>query len=445
MTGLPLLRAYREDAAFAYFGGQRVGVGQFLTDVAQLAALLPARPHVFNLCADRYRFTVGFCAALVRGQINLLPPNHTADLIGRLTQRYAGIYCLTDGADDYRGLETVRYPAPTVAGAAPPQVPSIPAAQIATLVFTSGSTGEPVPNEKSWGMLVRSAAAELERLGEFVQPGMTLLATVPPQHMYGLESSVLMAIQGGLALHAGRPLFPADVRAELAALPRPRCLVTTPVHLRAVIDETHTLPPVDLILCATAPLSPQLAATAEARLNAPLYEIYGCTEAGQVATRRTTASAEWQALPGVCLRQDGSQTWVSGGHVEREIELQDIIEARGAEKFLLHGRSADLVNIAGKRTSLASLNYHLNSIAGVRDGVFFVPEQTDDAVTRLTAFVVAPGLTREALMDALRERIDAAFLPRPLHMVDALPRNATGKLPREEFNRFSAERAAKAG
>lgn len=445
MTGLPLLRAYRADSVFAYCGGQRVGVGRFLRDVAQLAALLPARRHVFNLCGDRYRFTVGFCAALVRRQINLLPPNHTADLIGRLTRRYADVYCLTDVADDYRGLETVRYPALTSADAAPPEIPSIPAAHIAALVFTSGSTGEPVPNEKSWGVLVRGAAAELERLDRYLTPGMTVLGTVPPQHMYGLESTVLMAIQGGLALHAGRPLYPADVLAELVALPRPRCLVTTPVHLRAVVSETAGLPPVDLILCATAPLSPQLAATAEARLGAPLYEIYGCTEAGQVATRRTTATAEWQTLPGVRVRQAGSQSWVSGGHVEREIQLQDIIEAHGAETFLLHGRSADLVNIAGKRTSLASLNYHLNSIAGVRDGAFFVPEQTDDAVTRLTAFVVAPGLTREALLDALRERIDAAFLPRPLYMVDALPRNATGKLPREAFERFSAERVAKAG
>ena len=116
MSGLALLRSYQDDAVIAYSDGQRVGVASFLQDVAQLAALLPSRHHMFNLCADRYRFMVGFCAALVRGQINLLPPNHTPDLIGRLTQRYSGIYCLTDGADDYGTLETLRYPAMTGAG-----------------------------------------------------------------------------------------------------------------------------------------------------------------------------------------------------------------------------------------------------------------------------------------------------------------------------------------
>jgi acyl-coenzyme A synthetase/AMP-(fatty) acid ligase len=60
-----------------------------------------------------------------------------------------------------------------------------------------------------------------------------------------------------------------------------------------------------------------------------------------------------------------------------------------------------------------------------------MPEQNGDGVPRLMAFVVAPGLTSENVMRALRERVDAAFLPRPLCFVEALPRNATGKLPRE--------------
>jgi acyl-coenzyme A synthetase/AMP-(fatty) acid ligase len=103
------------------------------------------------------------------------------------------------------------------------------------------------------------------------------------------------------------------------------------------------------------------------------------------------------------------------------------------------------VNIAGKRTSLAHLNYHLNSIPGVRDGAFVVPEQEGEAVTRLTAYVVAPGLTSEALLRALRQRIDAAFLPRPLHFVEALPRNETGKLPRRALEEFESGLAGRAG
>jgi acyl-coenzyme A synthetase/AMP-(fatty) acid ligase len=149
-------------------------------------------------------------------------------------------------------------------------------------------------------------------------------------------------------------------------------------------------------------------------------------------------------MSGITLRADGRGTWVKGGHVESEILLADVIELHGRGRFTLHGRTADLVNIAGKRTSLAHLNYHLNSIDGVLDGIFVVPEQEVDAVTRLTAYVVAPGLTSEALLHALRQRIDAVFLPRPLHFVEALPRNETGKLPRRALDELEPGHARRA-
>ena len=116
-----------------------------------------------------------------------------------------------------------------------------------------------------------------------------------------------------------------------------------------------------------------------------------------------------------------------------------MIELRASDRFLLHGRTADLVNIAGKRTSLAHLNYHLNSIAGVRDGVFVAPPDDQGAVARLTAFVVAPGLKPQEIIRELRRRIDAAFIPRPLHLVESLPRNSTGKLPQEAIAKLAAE------
>jgi acyl-coenzyme A synthetase/AMP-(fatty) acid ligase len=445
MSTLPLLRAHCDQAVFAWRERQPVSVGQFLRDVAQLASLLPAQRHILNLCRDRYHFVVGFCAALLRQHVSLLPPSQAPDLIEQLSRRYAGIYCLTDTGEDFQSLETLHYPAWSDTDSGVPAMPQIPAQQIAAIVFTSGSTGQPVANEKSWGSLVRGAAAGLARFDMQGHAGMAVLATVPPQHMYGLESSLLMIMQGGLALHAGRPFFPADVLAELAALPRPRGLVTTPIHLRALLAETAALPPLDFLLCATAPLTPQLAATAEARFGAPLHEIYGCTEAGQVATRRTVETAEWRALPDIQLHQDEQGTRVRGGHVENEVLLHDVIELRGQNNFLLLGRTADLINIAGKRTSLASLNHHLNSIAGVSDGVFVMPAQNDGAVTRLTAFVVAPTLTSETVMNALRQRIDAAFLPRPLCLVAALPRNDTGKLPHAALRQLYTEREKKTG
>ena len=445
MPGLPLLRNFGPDSVFAYRGyegGAAIPVRQFLHEIVQLARALPDKAYVLNACADRYRFSVGFAAALLRGQVTLLPPNQTPDMLERLQTGYPDVYRLVDSELTECGLPTMVFPQLAAYDGAGIAIPEIPAEQPAALTFTSGSTGEPEPHAKSWRVLVESGSAEGARLG-LEGAGLSLLGTVPPQHMYGLESTVLMPMQGGIAIHGGRPLYPADVCDALDALPRPRALVTTPVHLRSLVSESGALPAVDIIVCATAPLAPQLAAESEARFNAPLHEIYGCTEAGQVATRRTVATAEWRALPGIRLRQDERGTWVHGGHVHEEILLSDMIELRGRDAFLLHGRNADLVNIAGKRTSLAHLNHHLNSVEGVRDGVFVVPDdEGGDSVPRLMAFVVAPGITREAVLEGLRKRIDPAFMPRPLSFVAALPRNATGKLPRAALQALASETQA---
>ena len=437
--GLPLLSGYGAGAVFAWRNGRAIGVDEYLSDVTHAAAQLPDRRHVLNLCADRYRFAVALGAALVRGQVSLLPPNQAPDLLERLAAGYPGLYCLGDpvtpGGHPQSvpppALEWVAVPVRAEPARVAARIPVLPGTQAGVIVFTSGSTGEPVPHRKSWGALVGSARAEIERLGV---SGLSLLGTVPPQHVYGLESTVLMAMQGGCALHAGRPFYPSDIRAALESLPRPRGLVTTPVHLRVLLAEPEPLPAADFLLCATAPLSPQLAAEAEARFAAPLHEIYGCTEAGQIASRRTVETDEWRALRGLVLRADGGGTRVGGGHVEQEVLLGDVIELRGRSRFLLHGRTADLVNVAGKRTSLAHLNYHLNSIEGVRDGAFALPEGEGEGVARLMAFVVAPGVERAAILEALRRRIDPAFLPRPLCFVEALPRNDTGKLPRQALD-----------
>jgi acyl-coenzyme A synthetase/AMP-(fatty) acid ligase len=445
MVELPLIRDFQPGAVLAHRAGRRIYVEEFLRDVMRLAERLPEGRYVLNALTDRYRFLVGLSAALLRTQVSLLPPNQTPRLLEQLQASYSDMYRLTDELCGQAGLDRALTSVADGRAMPVPSVPKIDSAQIAAIVFTSGSTGEPMPHRKSWGGLVDSARAAGERLAIHASPGMAILGTVLPIHMFGLESTVLLVTQNGLTMHAGRPFYPADIRAQLETLPRPRGLVTTPLHLRTLLAEPDRLPPVDLLLSATAPLSSQLAARAEERFATPLVEIYGCTEAGQVATRRTVEDAAWRTYPGIALRQDLRGTWVSGGHVDGEVLLADVIELRGRDSFLLHGRTADLVDIAGKRASLAHLDFHLNSVEGVVDGIFIVPERNGEEVTRLMAFVVAPGMTVDTVMNALRSRIDAAFLPRPLYLVDDLPRNATGKLPREALARLVSERALKAG
>jgi acyl-coenzyme A synthetase/AMP-(fatty) acid ligase len=276
--------------------------------------------------------------------------------------------------------------------------------------------------------LVSSALAAGEAIGAAGLAGASLVGTVPHQHSYGLESLVVLAWQHGLLLRAEMPFFPADIVALLAEVPRPRILVTTPVHLRALLAESDDVPPVDLLLLATAPLALDLARVAEAAFAAPLFEIYGCSEVGQLAARRSVQTELWQCLDGITLRQDAEGSWACGAAIAVETLLADVIDLADPAHFRLLGRMADQVNIAGKRSSLAFLTAHLLAIDGVEDAIFLLPDEP--STERLAALVVAPHLTEAAILAALRVRIDPAFLPRPLRRVDRLPRDALGKVPR---------------
>jgi acyl-coenzyme A synthetase/AMP-(fatty) acid ligase len=439
---LPLAAHAGAGSIAAYRRGEPVSAGQFLHDVVRVADALPPAGHILNFCADRYWFAVVLCAAVRRGQVTLLPPTTTPNVIRAMREFAGDAYFVSDDPAMRVDLPRFELPRPSRGSREPADVERVSADHVAACVFTSGSTGEPAPHDKTWGGLVRDVRGAASRLR--IGAGHAILGTVPPQHMYGLESTVMLPLATGAALTAERLYFPADIDAALARVPAPRVLITTPFHLKTWIEGGGAAR-VEMIVSATAPLSVALARAAEERTGAVLHEIYGCTEAGQVATRRPTASAEWEALEGLRLSTEGDRTSVVGGHVEQPTPLQDVIEVRpDGRHFLLHGRSADMVNIAGKRNSLGYLDHQLTSIPGVTDGAFFVPDEVQpDGVTRLTAFAVAPGLTAADITAALRELIDAAFMPRPLYLVEALPRQLTGKLPRaalEKLARQSRER-----
>jgi acyl-coenzyme A synthetase/AMP-(fatty) acid ligase len=216
--------------------------------------------------------------------------------------------------------------------------------------------------------------------------------------------------------------------------------MTTPLHLRAPLQAAAPITGMQGVLASTMSLPADLAREAEAQWHVPVLEIYGSTEGGALAIRRTAREERWTPLPGVVLRNAGdaesprfvatSPHVVPGG-----VEMGDLLELGADGRFLWLGRVHDLVKVAGKRASRGALEAALTGIPGVEDGAFtFVPE--DEAPTeahaarRLAAFYVSATLAPAEVIAALRGRIDPAFLPRPLHRVERLPRNANGKLPK---------------
>lgn len=439
----PLLAHRSPEDCVAWRRGKTFSRSAFLAAVAELASRLPAKRHAINLCKDRYHFVVGFAAALVARQISLLPTCRADEPLQQLYHRYPDAYVLTDHSDVPADLPSFVISDDLLTMPRHTDNPSIPANRIAAIVFTSGSSGLPTAHAKSWGALAKGAHALGRQFDLADHPARIAVGTVPAQHMYGLETTIMLPLQWGWSIHAGNPVLPADIRSDLQDLTLPAWLMTTPVHLRAYVGERATLPGLEGIISATMPLAPSLARTAERLWGVPVHEMYGCTEGGVIATRRTTANELWQLCHGLRMRQDDEAVWVTGGHVGECLRLTDRITMRKKREFVLHGPSHDLVKVAGKRASLAALNAALIRVPGVLDGTFYWPDQGRTGSGRLSAFVVAPGLDRSPILAELRKRIDPVFLPRPLRFVDALPRNAMGKLPREHLDAWAANLTAR--
>jgi acyl-coenzyme A synthetase/AMP-(fatty) acid ligase len=254
--------------------------------------------------------------------------------------------------------------------------------------------------------------------------------------MYGLETSIMLPLQQGWSFYSGRPFFPEDIASVLHDQQSQRILVSTPIHLRACVLEQSRFPDVVYTLSATAPLSQPLAKQVEELLHTTIVEIYGFAEAGTIATRRPTHEDSWTLLPDLAVVSLGDGYAVSTPYFSDPVPIPDTIQTTNPQQFTLAGRPSHLINIGGHRASLDALNVQLLSIDGVVDGVFVMPEEKDESVTRLVALVVAPGKTAESILASLRTKLAPAFLPRPIYLVETLPRNDTGKLRKEDVEKL---------
>lgn len=414
----------------------------------RLADRLPAGPIV-NLCRDRSRFTALLLATILRGERSLLVSDRSPGRLRWLQEVHPGAILVTDEVAPIGGGR--RWTLPALAFDPDPSldIPIIPDDRLVAIVFTSGSTGVPVSHAKRWGELVQRSRAAAERFGLLGQSPATIVGTVPPQHMYGFETTILLPLHTPVASMSLDGFYAADVRAALQAAPAPRVLVTTPLQIRTLLESGAALPAPACVISATAPLDPALAAEAEARWGTRVEEIYGATEIGSIASRRTVAEAAWTLYPGVTLRG------IAGGPIEavappaRPHVMSDVIEPVApdphepgdVQRFRLLGRPGDLLKLGGRRASLAGLNAILATIPGVADGVFVAPDaagEGSDAARRMQVFVVAPDRSAEDLMAELRCRIDPAFLPRRVVTLPRLPRNELGKITHEALGALAS-------
>ena len=413
----------------------------------ELAARLRHASAVCNLCNSRTNFLVTWLAALrCRAPMVLPPSGGHADLAGVLAStprpvivvdREEAIQPAWRGSADCLVASSTWSPAK--AGATDPTwLPDWHGT--ASVLYTSGSTGAPEPHPKSLLQLVSGALALGDRLAQDLAGGLSairrLVCSVPPQHMFGFEASVMLPLVHGIPVNEGRPLLPADVRQAFTASPA-SAWITTPLHMRGLVRSSEALPNCKLVLASTMPLTQQLARQTEGLVGAPVLEIYGSTETGVLAMRCPAHDTSWRPVRGVRLAAAHDATLSWGAHFASPVRLPDQTEIDATGCFVLLGRSTDMIKIGGRRASLAGLNLLLEGLPGLEDGVLYWPNSTKPS-ERLCLIYSGPALDRPTVEEWLRARLDPAFMPRTLIHVDSLPRSEGGKLPRQALDALYA-------
>ena len=395
---------------------------ELLDDVARVRAELAGHDAVCNLAERRYDFAAVLLAAMAAGIPTVLPSSRAEHAV---SAALAG--CARPLILDRRGSLAGKHPADPVA----PLTGEV-------RVFTSGSTGAPVRHVKSWRALAGGAslAAQLFARAGLSPERALIVGTTPHQHMYGLEATIFAALAHGYCVSDDPVFYPADLDAVIGAAAASGfdevVLVTSPPHLRYLESRIRALPQIRCLVSATAPLHAELACRIE-EAGCPVFEIYGCTEAGSLAWRRTAVDDLWTPMDGFRLAA-GHEGWTAAApHLDSVVPLPDEIETEADGRFRLLGRRGDMVSIAGKRQGLGALNAALSTLSSVADAVLV--REAERGEDRLRIYVV-PALGGETDPEALSRlvrshmlrHVDPVFVPRRITVVSELPRGATGKL-----------------
>ena len=404
---------------------------ELLDDACRVRAGLVGHDAVCNMAARRADFATVLLAAMAEGIPTVLPSSRAEQAVSAALGGFARPL-VVDSADRTAGTAATM-PVATLDGE--------------VRVFTSGSTGVPVCHVKTWRALAGGARLTAEILAQAgIAPETSLVVgTTPHQHMYGLEATIFAALAHGYCIADDPAFYPDDLDAAVELASRSGldevALVTSPPHLRFLEGRIRALPQIRCIVSATAPLHRDLACRIE-EAGCRVFEIYGCTEAGSLAWRRTAVDEHWTPMDGFRL-VSGQDGWeASAPHLPGTVPLPDDIGTTGQGRFRLLGRRGDMVRIAGKRQSLGALNAALSTLRAVADAVMV--RETEGGEDRLRIFVVpeAGGETEpEALSRQIRQHmlrhVDPVFVPRRITVVSELPRGATGKLSARDLASLS--------
>lgn len=304
--------------------------------------------------------------------------------------------------------------------------------------LTSGSTGDPV------GLCFDQASLHvgIRQIGE----GMALdaddrvLLTIPLSHSYGFDNGVLSLLVLGtpLVLEASKfpgPLLRALAESEATFMP----LVPPLVRSLGQVEWPEGLA-LRRVICAGGVLRREAARAFRHASGRPVHDFYGSSETGGICFERQplepgATGTVGHPLPGVTIELDPEGRVVvasAANHLgrlgepplaDRRVCTGDLGEWTPTGRLRLVGRSADFLEIGGRKVPAAKIERALLALPGVREAAV-VGVADPVRGERVVAFLVTDHWPIDL------KGIDRALAPRDLRRLDALPHTERGKLDR---------------
>lgn len=339
-------------------------------------------------------------------------------------------------------------------------VPS--ADDLAAILYTSGTTGRSKGVMLSRENLASNAEA-LVGLWRFAETDV-LLHVLPVFHTHGLFVATNCALYSGASLLFQRSFAPDAV---LAALPEVTVMMGVPTFYSRLLADQRLTPEacasLRLFISGSAPLSPAVHAEWQGRTGKAILERYGMTETSMITSNpydgERRAGTVGMPLPGVQVRISGPEGTlpigaagsievrgpnVFGGYwrmpEQTAKEFRDgwfvtgDLGAFDADGYLsILGRAKDLVITGGLNVYPAEVEAAIDDLPGVAaSAVIGVPHPDfGEAVVACVTGTAEP----EAIRATLRDRLAGFKIPKRVLMLDALPRNAMGKVQKAELRR----------
>lgn len=399
-------------------------------DVAHLLTHLRQQPAMrWALCIENsYLFIVALLATLHAGKTPVLPGHGRISLLNEQKALFDGI--LSDKALAWDGALVIVESTMTVTSGQM-HFPA-PGKEACIELFTSGSTGQPKRICKPIGSLDREAAL-LSACYAGRLAGCRVVASVAPQHLYGLTFRLFLPMALGLPLHADM----LEYTEQLTALSRKHryLFISSPAFLKR-IDHRLTPPPIEMIVSAGGKLLWQDAVQTARWCNTWPDEIYGSTESGVIACRqRVQDEAPWQPFPGIRFQPEGDAFRLFSPLItdNRGQLLEDILHFNESGHFHLAGRRDRVVKIEEKRISLSEVEQRLLELEGIIDAA--VLPITRGSRQSIGVLLVLDNHARQRWgksqethwRKALRPLLEPVAIPRYWRVIDEIPVNSMNK------------------